>query len=345
MGDNGSGKTNVLDAIHYLSMCKSYFNPIDSKNIMRDCSFFTIQGVFNKQDDHHKVHCAVRAGQKKIFKRNGKDYDRLADHIGLFPSVVISPVDADLIAEGSEVRRKLIDGIISQDNRSYLDHLIAYNRALQQRNNLLKHFAAERRFDRESLDIWTEKLVEHGAPIFELRKHFISEFRPLVEQIYREISGNAEPAEVKYISGLHETDLQAILEKSVDADRRAQRTTAGIHKDDLEFEINHFPVKRFGSQGQQKSFLIALKLAHFEYIKKSTGVTPILLLDDIFDKIDDKRVAHLMELVSTHHFGQTFISDTHQTRVPDLFQAIDSEVKVFQVSKGTCQEVMHQAHG
>ncbi len=335
LGDNGSGKTNLLDAIHYLSLCKSYFNSIDSQNVKRDTAFFSISGVFDKYNDEHKIHCAVKPGQKKVFKRNGKDYDRLADHIGLFPAVIISPVDADLISEGSEVRRKFMDGIISQYNRSYLNGLISYNRVLLQRNNLLKHFAVERRFDAESLAIWTDQLVEYGAPLFEIRKEFIREFRPLVESIYSEISGDAEVAKLDYNSMLSEASFEELVKDSIDSDRRAQRTTKGIHKDDLEFSINGFPVKKFGSQGQQKSFLIALKLAQFEYIKSSTGVTPILLLDDIFDKIDDKRVAHLMKLVSQHQFGQTFITDTHARRVPELFAKIDTEVKVFDVENGT----------
>lgn len=334
LGDNGSGKTNLLDAIHYLSLCKSYFNSIDSQNVKRDTAFFSISGVFDKYNDEHKIHCAVKPGQKKVFKRNGKDYDRLADHIGLFPAVIISPVDADLISEGSEVRRKFMDGIISQYNRSYLNGLISYNRVLLQRNNLLKHFAVERRFDAESLAIWTDQLVEYGAPLFEIRKEFIREFRPLVESIYSEISGDAEVAKLDYNSMLSEASFEELVKDSIDSDRRAQRTTKGIHKDDLEFSINGFPVKKFGSQGQQKSFLIALKLAQFEYIKSSTGVTPILLLDDIFDKIDDKRVAHLMKLVSQHQFGQTFITDTHARRVPELFAKIDTEVKVFDVENG-----------
>lgn len=337
LGDNGSGKTNVLDAIHYLSLCKSYFNPIDSQNVKRDTSFFSIAGTFEKKEDEHKIHCAVKPGQKKIFKRNGKDYDRLADHIGLFPAVIIAPVDADLISEGSEIRRKFIDGIISQFNRSYLNGIIAYNRVLLQRNNLLKHFAAERRFDADSLAIWTDQLVEYGDPLFEIRKDFIREFKPLVERIYKEISGDAEPASLEYKSMLSEATFEELLSGALSADQRAQRTTKGIHKDDLEFSINGFPVKKFGSQGQQKSFLIALKLAQFEYIKKSTGVTPILLLDDIFDKIDDKRVAHLMRLVSQHQFGQIFVTDTHERRVPDLFAEIENEVKVFTVEKGVVE--------
>ncbi|MFT5245459.1 MAG: DNA replication and repair protein RecF [Litorivivens sp.] len=334
LGDNGSGKTNVLDAIYYLSMCKSYFNPIDSQNVKRNTAFFSISGVFEKNSDEHKIHCAVKPGQKKVFKRNGKDYDRLADHIGLFPVVIISPVDADLITEGSEVRRKFIDGIISQYNRSYLNGIIAYNRVLLQRNNLLKHFAAERKFDADSLAIWTDQLVEYGAPLYEIRKDFIREFKPLVEQIYSEVSGGAESASLEYKSMLSESSFEDLLSQALSADQRAQRSTKGIHKDDLDFSINGFPVKKFGSQGQQKSFLIALKLAQFEYIKKSTGVTPILLLDDIFDKIDDKRVAHLMKLVSQHKFGQTFVTDTHARRVPELFAKIDNDVKVFNVKGG-----------
>jgi DNA replication and repair protein RecF len=333
-GLNGSGKTNLLDAVHYLCACKSYFNPIDSQNIRHDAPFLVVQGRFLKDGLDNEVYCGVKPGQRKVFRRNQKDYDRLADHIGLFPAVVISPYDADLISEGSEERRKFLDSIISQFNRSYLDDLIRYNKALMQRNRLLRAFALNRYFDEEALVIWDELLIDTGQRIHQARVEFLHDFNPRLLALYADISGNQDQIGILYRSELENKDFRSLLLDSRERDRYLQRTDVGIHRDDLIFSIDGHPLKKFGSQGQQKSYLIALKLAQFDHIRDLTGTKPILLLDDIFDKIDDRRVAYLMELVSRHNFGQIFISDTHDDRIPLLFKSVNAELLTFKVEKG-----------
>lgn len=330
-GDNGEGKTNLLDAIHYLSLCKSYFNPIESQNIQHEQDFFMVQGVFDLDGNEEQIYCGLKRNQKKVFKRNKKEYDRLADHIGLLPVVVISPTDTNLIVEGSEERRKFIDSIIAQFDRTYLEDLIAYNRVVSQRNALLKLFFKTRRFDPASLEIWDEQMIPLAQAIYEKRKSFISEFIPIFGRYYRFLSSEKEQVDIRYQSDLAEGDFWNTLKESLEKDRQMQYSTAGIHKDDLVFTIGGYPVKRFASQGQQKSFLISLKLAQFDFIKEIKGVKPILLLDDIFDKLDDQRVRKLMELVSHQNFGQIFITDTHPERIQSIFRDISVPVKTFTI--------------
>jgi DNA replication and repair protein RecF len=334
-GLNGQGKTNLLDAIHYLSLCKSYFNPVDKQNIRHGEEFFVVEGEIEKDDQVDKLYCGVQKGKKKVFRRNKEEYEKLADHIGRYPSVVISPYDKDLISEGSDVRRKFIDGIVSQFNRSYLDALIQYNRVLKQRNALLKYFWENRVFQPENLEVWDEQLVEHAEKIHEVRSDFIRAFNPLFTEHYQAISGGEEEAGIEYVSHVTDTNFKAILDSSLDKDRRTQYTNVGVHKDDLQFLINGYPLKKFGSQGQQKTFLISLKLAQYDLLKAYTGTAPILLLDDIFDKIDDERVKHLMNLVSQHNFGQIFITDTHADRIAGIFSDFGEKIKVFTVKKGS----------
>ena len=333
-GNNGEGKTNLLDSIHYLSFCKSYFNPIDSHNIKHEDPFFVIQGVFFTKGEDSEVYCGQKRNSKKQFKLNKKEYSRLADHIGLFPVVMISPADADLINEGSEIRRRFIDSVISQFDKKYLDNLINYNRALSQRNALLKHFGDTRTFSQESLAIWDEKLIEFGSLIFEKRKQFIAELLPVFQTYYELISGGKEKVGVAYKSHLHDRDFKIGLTESIAKDKILEYTTIGVHKDDLEFTINDFPVKKYGSQGQQKSYLISLKLAEFEHIKKTKKITPILLLDDVYDKLDENRVGELMKLVSGEKFGQLFITDTHPARLGNLFSHNKIEFKLFKIKGG-----------
>lgn len=340
-GSNGEGKTNLLDAIHYLSFCKSFFNPVDSQNILHEAPFFVIQGSFELNGNIEEVYCGLKRNQKKQFKRNKKEYSKLSDHIGLFPLVMISPADNDLIAEGSENRRKFIDSVISQYDKDYLDKLIDYNRVLSQRNALLKRFAETRTFEEVSLEVWDVQLVELGKRIYDKRKNFIDEFTPIFQKYYERVSGGREKVNLAYLSHLNDEDFSDVLRKAIRKDLGFQYTTVGIHKDDLEFRISGYPVKKFGSQGQQKSYLIALKLAQFEFIKKVKKLTPILLLDDIYDKLDELRVRQLMDIVSSPEFGQIFITDTHHDRIPGLFRNTAGDVKVFRVENGSVNETAH----
>lgn len=334
-GNNGEGKTNLLDAIHYLSFCKSFFNPIDSQNIRHDEPFFVIQGTFvNDEGKEDEVYCGLKRNQKKQFKRNKKEYERLADHIGLFPLVMVSPADSELITEGSETRRRFIDTVVAQFDKEYLENLIHYNKALSQRNALLKQFAESRRFDKASLEIWDVQLVERGTSIYKKRASFVKSFTPIFQEHYELISGGREKVKLHYQSHLGDGDFGKVLEEALSRDRALQYTTVGIHKDDLEFSIGGHPVKKFGSQGQQKSYLIALKLAQFDLIKKVKKTTPILLLDDIYDKLDDERVKQLMTLVSGDNFGQIFITDTHADRIPRLFKRSSAAFRSFRIKQG-----------
>lgn len=332
VGDNGSGKTNLLDAIHYLSLCKSYFNPADNQNIRHGAAFMLVQGTYDLNGVEELIHCGLKRGQRKVFKRNNKEYERLADHIGLLPVVMISPVDSMLITEGSEERRKFIDSIISQYDKSYLEDLIAYNKLVAHRNALLKQFALSRSFDPSTLEVWDEQLVPLAGQLYVKRHAFISRFCPIFLQHYNFISDSKEEVSVIYESHLEQGDFAVTLAAALEKDRYMQYTTKGIHKDELVFSLGGFPVRRFASQGQQKSFLIALKLAQFQFIREVTGLRPILLLDDIFDKLDDSRVKRLMELVSRDNFGQLFISDAHPERVQKIFSDIGIPIRVFEVA-------------
>ena len=337
-GNNGEGKTNVLDAIHYLSFCKSFFNSIDSQNILHEAPFFLIQGSYASEDKDEEIYCGLKRNQKKQFKRNKKEYQRLADHIGLFPLVMISPADSELVTEGSESRRRFIDSVIAQFDRGYLEDLISYNKVLSHRNALLKQFADSRHFDIESLEIWDMQLIEYGTKVFEKRKNFINSFIAIFQKYYELISGGREQVGINYLSHLNDASFSDALIKALSRDRAMEYSTVGIHKDELEFTINGHALKKFASQGQQKSFLIALKLAQFDFIKNIKNVTPILLLDDIYDKLDDFRVKQLMELVCSDNFGQLFITDTHPTRLSKIFKTSDADFKLFKICEGNVTE-------
>ncbi len=332
-GFNGEGKTNMLDAIRYLSMCKSYFNAADYQNINHDEESFLIKGTVKKHEEKDLLTCAVSRASKKVFKRNKKEYQRLSDHIGLYPSVMISPTDEDLIKEGSEIRRRFINGIIAQYDKSYLNDMVQYKRALNQRNRLLKHFQLERRFDAESLEIYDFKLIELNQRIFEKRQKFISEFKPWFQNLHEQISGNKEKVSLEYKTSCN-ANLPEQFKASLEKDKFSARTNVGVHKDDLEFTIGTHPIKKFGSQGQQKTFLIALKLGQSLFMEEATGLKPFLLLDDIFDKLDEQRVANLMKLVSENKFGQIFITDTDDNRVPELFKNLPITMNTYRIDSG-----------
>lgn len=335
VGNNGAGKTNLLDAIHYLCLCKSYFNPIDSQQIKTAEELFLIQGDFDRQEKMEKITCGVRKNQKKQFKRNRKEYDKLASHIGLFPLVMISPYDVAIIIEGSEERRRFMDNVISQTDSQYLEELMTYNRHLLNRNAMLKQIALTRRYDPALLEILNEQLSVSGNRIFEKRQLFMLDFIPLFNKYYQFLTADAEQVSLVYHSQLNDTAFDHLLLQSIEKDKVLERTTTGIHKDDLIFSIADLPLKKFGSQGQQKSFLIALKLAQYAYVEKFKGFKPLLLLDDIFDKLDSHRMHKLMEMVSHHDFGQIFITDTGKERVVDIFSQIKVPVTLFEVSNGS----------
>ncbi len=331
VGKNGVGKTNILDAIYHLAYGKSYFNPLAIQNIRHGEEFFVIDALLEKNNKEEKIVCSLKKGQKKTIKRNGKIYDKLSEHLGLIPLVIISPSDSDLIVEGSETRRKFIDSVIATLDNSYLQLLIQYQKIVAQRNALLKYFALNQTFDADNLSIYNEQLSHSGQLIFEKRKQFLSDFIPIFEKHHANISGGNEKVALKYESQLFEKDLLLLLEESLQKDRIIQYTSAGIHKDDLIFEIEGYPIKKFGSQGQQKSFLIALKLAQFEFMKKQSGELPILLFDDIFDKLDETRVQKIVTMVNDAVFGQIFISDTHAERTELIIKETHQSFKIFSI--------------
>ncbi|MFT5778719.1 MAG: DNA replication and repair protein RecF [Crocinitomicaceae bacterium] len=335
VGNNGAGKTNILDAVHYLSMCKSYMNVVDRQNIRFDQPFFVVHGDWMKEDTSINIHCAVKLGANKVFRRNKKDYEKLSDHIGQFPSVMISPYDRDLISEGSELRRRWMDGIIAQFDRKYLADIQKYSKVLAQRNALLKNMAEHRMFDRESIDIWNVQMVELGHRIYERRKEFLEAFIPVFQRHYDAIGDKSELVELVYKSQLNDDPMDKLLADFERKDAHTRYSNAGTHKDDLLFQIKGYPVKKFGSQGQQKSFIIALRLAQYEWLKQQLGVTPVLLLDDIFDKLDHTRVKRLMTLVADNFFGQVLVTDTDEKRVRDIFSSNDLESKLFTVNEGS----------
>jgi len=335
VGNNGQGKTNILDAIYYLSFCKSYFNPIDSQNIFHNSPFFVIQGLFEKNEQDDEIYCGLKRNQKKQFKRNKKEYERLSDHIGHFPVVMISPSDSELITEGSESRRKFIDSIISQYDRDYLEILIQYNRVVSQRNSLLKEFSRNNSFNDDTISIWDEQLIPLGEKIYKKRKEFITRFIPIFQKYYDFISGGKENIDLNYISHLNEKGFREKLIENQKRDLILEYTTAGTHKDDLEFVIENYPIKKYASQGQQKSYLIALKLAQYDFIKELKNEKPILLLDDIYDKLDEARVTQLMRLVTDKNFGQLFVTDTHPERLAKIFKTNDTNYNLYAVNNGT----------
>ncbi|MBP2832348.1 DNA replication and repair protein RecF [Aquimarina sp. U1-2] len=333
VGNNGVGKTNVLDAIYHLSFGKSYFNPITSQNIRHNSDFFVVDGQYEKNDREEKVIVSAKKGQKKVIKRNGKIYETFSEHIGFLPLVIISPADRDLITEGSDMRRKFVDGVISQSDSNYLSTLLKYSKVVSQRNALLKFFAVNTTFDETQLDVYNQQLYEYGSIIHKKRADFLNTFIPIFIEKYRSISSGEETVALTYQSKLTETDLLTLLAQNLTRDRMLQYTSVGVHKDDLSFEIENYPIKKFGSQGQQKSFLIALKLAQFDFIKEESGVPPILLLDDIFDKLDEKRVEHIIKLVDNQSFGQLFISDTHADRTEEVVKKTSQSYKIIKLNQ------------
>lgn len=335
VGNNGVGKTNVLDAIYQLSMCKSFFNMSDTQNIRHGEPFFVLQGKYERTPGEvTDIYCGIKRGQKKIFRKNQKAYEKLSDHIGLLPLVMISPEDVSLIEGGSEERRRLMDGILSQSDREYLQNLIRYNRSLAQRNILLKQ-AAGRMPDPEMLDIWEEQMAEEGEKILQRRQEFLEEFKAAFQQYYELISEGKEEVRLDYNPSVREEGIRKALRKAREKDTVLGYTTAGIHRDDLSLKIDGYPAKKTGSQGQKKTFLIALKLAQYIWLHRISGIKPILLLDDIFDKLDAGRVKQILNLVGEEIFGQVFITDTERSHMDEMLKRQRKEYTLFRVENGS----------
>ncbi len=354
VGQNGQGKTNLLDAIYYLSFTKSAFNPIDSQNIRHDAEFAMIQGQYQPSLDDSElaqVTCSIKRGQKKQFRYGKKDYQRMLDHIGRIPLVMVSPEDNQLIAEGSDERRRFLDIIIGQTDRAYLEHLSLYNALLKQRNALLKQYAEAATIPDDLFEVLELQMVPHATYIFTHRRDFVEAFIPIFADLYKTIAEVEEQPRLTYRSQLFDRELSEALQRTRQRDLILGWTSQGIHKDELEMQLGEYPLRRVGSQGQQKTYLIALKLAQALYFSEQSSiesidlsivnrqsvnrqlVKPILLLDDIFDKLDASRVARIVELVRSERFGQIFLTDTDRQHLTDIVQPLGSS-KVFYVSGG-----------
>ena len=339
VGNNGVGKTNLFDSIYYLAFCKSYFNSLDSNNIRHSRDFFMIQGEFMIDGQNERIQCALKKDQKKRMRRNDKEYQKLADHIGLIPLVMVSPADMSLILEGSEERRRYMNGVISQYDRQYLDDVIRYNKALAQRNRLLKEFSRQKYFDEDSLFIWDDQLSLLGERIYLRRKDFISQLLPIFQYYYDYISSGHEQVELKYLTQAGEKPLSEMMKNSHEKDKQVQFTSVGIHRDDLVLELSGYPMKQQGSQGQQKTYLVALKMAQYDFLKKISNVRPLILLDDVFDKLDANRVTRIIKLVSEDHFGQIFITDTNLQHLQSILSTLTAEYRLFQVTDGQINQI------
>ena len=331
VGDNGVGKTNILDAIYHLSMGKSYFNVKNDQLINKGKDYMLVDGFFELNNKNESIVFSLKIGEKKVLKRNGKPYKKFSNHIGLIPVVLISPYDNDLINEGSSERRKFIDSIISQNDKEYLINLIAYTRVIQNRNRLLKQYNRSVDFDLDTIKVYDDQIYKLSEPIFKARNKFIKEFTPLVLEKYKHISDDKEKISIEYKSDLINNHIENLIKDSFQKDVILQYTSVGLHKDDFVFNIDENRIKKFGSQGQQKSFLIALKLAQFDYLKNETGNSPILLMDDVFDKLDLMRVKRIVEIVNSTNFGQLFLSDTDKERIEKVLSSLNLSSKIFEV--------------
>lgn len=337
-GQNGMGKTNLLDAVYFLSFCKSAGNPIDSQNIRHDSDFFVIQGFYEAADGtSEEIYCGMKRRQKKQFKRNKKEYTRLSDHIGFLPLVMVSPADSVLISGGSDERRRFMDVVISQYDKEYLDALIRYNKALAQRNTLLK---SEMPVEEELFLVWEEMMAQAGEMVFHKREEFIREFIPIFQSFYSFISQDKEKVGLTYDSHARDASLLAVLKENRMRDQIMGFSLRGIHKDELNMLLGDFPIKREGSQGQNKTYLVALKLAQFDFLKRTGTTVPLLLLDDIFDKLDASRVEQIIKLVAGDNFGQIFITDTNREHLDRILHKVGSDYKMFRVEKGNISEMV-----
>ncbi|MCR9064081.1 MAG: DNA replication/repair protein RecF [Cytophagales bacterium] len=332
VGENGSGKTNLLDAVYYLALTKSSIQKKDMLSVSHEQQLMVIDGNFLKEDTPENITISIGIGQKKTVLTNKKAYDRISQHIGKFPLVLIAPDDTDMIRDASDTRRKLFDSIMAQFDQEYLSAYQQYNRVLDQRNSLLKQFAERNYFDQQMLDSYSEPLANFAKQISNKRDEFMGLFEPLVKKHYKEISGAKEEANISYATEVKE-DFSKVLKANQRKDLAAQRTTTGVHKDDFIFELDGHPLKKFGSQGQKKSFVLAVKLAQFDLLEKKSGQKPILLLDDIFDKLDDQRITKLIQKIDDDTFGQIFITDARPERTKRILEKVKADVKYFDLNR------------
>jgi DNA replication and repair protein RecF len=337
VGENGVGKTNVLDAIYYLSLAKSSFNISDNQIIRHGESNFSILGKFLKDENLFEVKCKSALNNKKSISINDEVYERIKDHIGLFPVVLISPNDTDIIRGISENRRKFVDGVIAQIDKDYLNNLLRYNHTLKQRNALLKHTENISQLDYDLIESFDQSLLDTGKKIHALRRKFIDRFLPVLQRLYSDISDHKEIIGIRYCSDMEDADLEKLLKENLYKDILLNRTSTGIHRDDYLIKIDGYPMKKFASQGQQKSLIVSLKIAQFEIMREESGFKPILLMDDVFDKLDDQRIEKIMNLVAGHTFGQIFVTDARPERTLSVFESIDSGIKIFQIHEDKAQ--------
>lgn len=333
------GKTNLLDAIYYLCMGKSYFSTPDTLIANHSSDFFRLEGQFKVNERAEHIVAKVIPRKKKELERNRVPYPRLSEHVGLLPVVMIAPDDTYLVSEGSEARRSFLDNTLSQINPEYLTELILYNKLLKQRNALLKQFAEHRSFDAAIIGVYNQQMLAPAQKLHEFRAAFMEEFRPLLQDMYRQIAGGAEKVDCTYRSKQASASFEALLEEALEKDRILQRTTVGPHRDDLVFTIEGYPLKRFASQGQLKSFVLALKLGQYQILAEKKNTSPILLLDDIFDKLDRQRVRHLLSLLQENTFGQVFITDTEQDRLAGIIQQTEQDFLVYEIQDGAAAQI------
>lgn len=338
-GLNGQGKTNLIDAIYYLGLTRSYFNHSDTHNFRHDTDVVRIAGTFKEGKKSFETVAKLQKRKSKIFEKNKKKYDKLSEHIGMIPTVMIVPKDQQLIYEGSEERRRFLNATISQIDRSYLTHLMEYNYVLRQRNQLLKDYGKNRQLDSSLLDIYDKNLSAAGTYIYEKRKEVVEEMIPVFKEMYAKISGNSEVCDIKYRTKLGEQSLYEMLKETREKDKILQRTTVGIHKDDLKFFNEENAIRYVGSQGQQKSFVLALKLTQYRMLKKSKEMKPLVLLDDIFDKLDGKRVMYLIQLLKEIDIGQVFITDTELDRLKMIFEELKYDFSLFEIKDNKATEI------
>lgn len=331
-GNNGVGKTNLLDSIYYLCFTKSYFSRSDAPNVLQGANGFRIEGAMNLEDEANKLVCVLRETGKKEFAVNEELYSKLAAHVGRFPAVIITPDDVQIITGTSEERRRFIDALLSQLDGQYLQKLIDYNRILQQRNSFLKLAAENRTNDMSLLDVYDKQLSDAGNYIYSFRKKQLATLIPLISDLYGQIAGTEEELKLDYASQLHKQEFEQLLKQYRDKDRLSQRSNVGIHRDDIDISLKEQAFKNIASQGQRKSLLFALKLAEFEFLKNSKGFAPILLLDDVFEKLDAQRMHNLLQRVCVENDGQVFITDTHSERIYEHLEALGMEYQLIELA-------------